>query len=225
MARRPTTPPRPGGLARPARSTGQAKAGAASRVGSSAAEESQQVASKAADEAQAVAAKAQEKGQAVVGVAARQARQVKATAKEQADQVRAEVVDQAQTLAEEARYQLESQAKAQSRRLADTLSGMGDEVLALAEGRPDDAETLRPYVSDAATAVYDAADRIYSLATDIDEQGLTAVLDDLQTFARRRPGVFLLGAAAMGFGVGRAVRASKGDDDPGDQPGPMAKGR
>jgi len=181
------------------------------------------VASKAADEVQAVASTAQEKGQAVVGVAARQARQVGASAKEQADQVRGEVVDQAQTLAEEGRSQLEAQAKTQSRRLADTLSGLGDEVFALAEGRPDDADTLRPYVSDAAAAVYDAADRVYSLATDIDEQGLTAVLDDLQAFARRRPGAFLLGAAVIGFGVGRAVRASKGEDD--GESTPMAGGR
>ncbi len=181
------------------------------------------MASKAADEAQAVASTAQEKGQAVVGVAARQARQVGATAKEQADQVRGEVVDQARTLGEEALSQLETQAKTQSRRLADTLSGLGDEVQALAEGRPDDADTLRPYVSDAATAVYDVADRVYSLATDIDEQGLTAVLDDLQAFARRRPGTFLLGAVAAGFGVGRAVRASKGDDDA--ESAPMAGGR
>ena len=223
MARRPTTPPSKGAPARPARSTGKTAAKAGSRVGSRAAEEGQQVASKAADEAQAVASTAQEKGQAVVGVAARQARQVKATAKEQADQVRGEVVDQAQTLAEEARSQLESQAHAQSRRLADALSGLGDEVLALAEGRPDEADMLLPYVSNAADAVYDVADRVYTLATDIDEQGLAAVLDDVQAFARRRPGAFLLGAAVVGFGVGRAVRASKGDDD--GESAPMAGGR
>jgi len=181
------------------------------------------VASKAADEAQAVASTAQEKGQAVVGVAARQARRVGATAKEQADQVRGEVVDQARTLGEEALSQLESQAKTQSRRLADTLSELGDEVQALAEGRPDDADTLAPYVSDAATAVYDVADRVYSLATDIERQGLTAVLGDLQAFARRRPGTFLLGAMAAGFGVGRAVRASKGEEDA--ESSPMAGGR
>jgi gas vesicle protein len=192
-------------------------------VGSRAADESQQVASKAADEAQAVASTAQEKGQAVVGVATRQARQVGASAKEQADKVRGEVVDQARSLAEEARTQVESQAHAQSRRLADTLSRLGDEVRALAEGRPDDADTLQPYVSDAATAIYDAADRVYGLAQDLDERGLTPVLDDLQAFARRRPGVFLLGAAVAGLGVGRAVRAAKGGGE--DVSAPMVRGR
>ena len=71
---------------------------------------------------------------------------------------------------------------------------------------------MQPYVSNAADAVYDAADRLYSLASDIDSRGLSAVLDDLQAFARRRPGAFLVGAAVAGFGIGRAVRASSGDD-------------
>jgi len=150
-------------------------------------------------------------------VAAGQARRVGATAKEQADQVRGEVVDQARSLGEEARSQLESQANAQARQLADTLSRLGDEATALAEGRPDDADTLRPYLSDAATAVYDAADRVYGLAQDIDERGLSGVLDDLSAFARRRPGAFLLGAAVAGFGVGRAVRASKGESSDSDE--------
>jgi gas vesicle protein len=176
------------------------------------------VASKAADEAQAVASTAQAKGQQVVGVAARQARRVGATAKEQADQVRGEVVEQARSLGEEARSQIEAQATAQSRRLADTLSRVGDEVTALAEGRPDEAEILGSYVADAATAVYDAADRVYGLARDIDEQGLTAVIDDVAAFARRRPGAFLLGAAVAGFAVGRAVRVSK-DEGQGDEDG------
>jgi len=184
------------------------------------------VASTAGDEAQAVASTAQEKGQQVVDVAARQARQVGATAREQAEQVRGEVVDQARSLGEEARSQIESQANAQTRRLADTLSRLGDEASALAEGRPDEADTLRPYLSDAATTVYDAADRVYGLARDIDEQGLSAVLEDLQAFARRRPGAFLLGAAVAGFGVGRAVRASRdeGSDESGVGGGGVGRG-
>jgi gas vesicle protein len=170
-----------------------------------------------------VTSTAQEKGQEVVGVAARQAREVRATAKEQADRVRGEVVDQGRTLVEDARSQLENQANAQSRRLADSLSRLGDEVRALAEGRPQDADTVRPYVSNAADAVYDAADRLYGLAQDVEEQGLTAVLDDVQAFARRRPGAFLLGAALAGFGLGRAVRASRDDGE--DQAAPGTRGR
>jgi hypothetical protein len=212
MARRP--PPPTGGPGRPARSTGKTAARAGSRVGSRAADEGQRVASHAAGEAQEVASTAQEKGQEVAGVATRQAREIGATAKEQADRVRGEVVEQGGTVVAEARSQLESQAHDQSRRLADTLARLGDEVRALSQGQPEDAATLTPYLSNAAEAVYDAADRLYSLAGDIDERGMGSVLQDVQEFARRRPGAFLVGAALAGFGLGRAIRASSSGEEP-----------
>ncbi len=44
------------------------------------------------------------------------------------------------------------------------------------------------------------------------DPGIAGVLSDVQTFARRRPGAFLLGAAAVGVVAGRAVRAAKAED-------------
>ena len=216
MARRPRTPTAGGAAIRPARSTGPS----GSQVKDRAAAEGQRVASQAAEEAQDVAAVAQEKGQQVASVATDQAREVGATAKEQADRVKGEIVEQGRTLAEQARDQLESQAYSQSRQLADTLSRLGDEVRALTEGRPEDADTIVPYVSNAADAVYDAADRLYSLAEDINERGLGGVLEEVQAFARRRPGAFLVGAAVAGVGVGRAGRAAKGEAE--EPPAPVA---
>jgi hypothetical protein len=115
---------------------------------------------------------------------------------------------------EEAKAQVQQQLDAQSRRLGDSLSRLGDEIRALAEGRPEEATTVQPYVSDAASAVYDAADRVYGVIDDIQTRGLSGVLDDVQSFARRRPGAFLVGAALAGFGIGRAVRASSSDGQP-----------
>jgi gas vesicle protein len=181
------------------------------------------VASRAADEAHEVASTAQEKGQELVALASRQAGELGSTVREQTARVSGEVAEQGRTLAEDARSQIEYHANAQSRRLADSLSRLGDEVQALADGRPDDAATVRPYVSDAADAVYDAADRLYGLAQDVDERGISGVLEDLQAFARRRPGTFLLGAAVAGFGLGRAVRASS--DDGAAPAGPLSRPR
>ena len=216
MARRPRTPTAGGAAMRPARSTRPSS----SQVKDRAAAESQRVASQAAEQAQEVAAVAQAKGQQVASVATDQAREVGATAKEQADRVKGEIVEQGRTLAEQARDQLQSQAYSQSRQLADGLARLGDEVRALTEGRPEDADTIVPYVSNAADAVYDAADRLYSLAEDIDERGLGSVLEEVQAFARRRPGAFLVGAAVAGLGVGRAVRAAKGEAE--EPPAPVA---
>ena len=193
----------------------------ASDVASTAQDEGRRVASRAAEEASDVASTATAEGQQLVSLASEQATELSSTAREQAARVRGEVVEQGKTLAEQAQTQVQTQVHTQSRRLADSISRLGDEVRALADGRPDEAETVQPYVANAADAVYDAADRLYSLAADIDSRGIGGVLEDLQTFARRRPGAFLIGAAVAGFGVGRAVRASSADD--GDGAGPPAR--
>ncbi len=136
------------------------------------------------------------------------------------ERVRGEAIKQGRTAVAEARSQLESQAQAQVRGLAARLAGLGEEAQALGEGRPEDADTLVPYLSNATAAVHDAADRIYTLAADLDERGLAGVLEDVQAFARRRPGPFLVGAAVAGFGLGRAVRASSSQDA--EPPSPVA---
>jgi hypothetical protein len=203
----------------PAKSTGRAARKSGSRVASKAAGAGKQVTSRAADQAQDVASTAEDRSREVASVASGQARRVADTARTQAARVGEELAEQGKTLAEEARSHLDYQANAQSRRLADGLSKLGDEVRALAEGRPEDAETLQPRLQDAADAVYDAADRLYGVAQDVEQQGIGVVLADLQDFARRRPGAFLFGAAIAGFGLGRAVRASKDGDEASAGPG------
>ncbi|MHB1533102.1 MAG: hypothetical protein ACYC1D_00510 [Acidimicrobiales bacterium] len=138
------------------------------------------------------------------------------TVKGQAARVTDEMVEQGRGLTEEAKSQLEQQAHAQSIRVADALAALADEMVALAEGRPHDAENVRGYASTAAETVYNAADRIYDLASELDTRGISSVLDDVQSFARRRPAAFLLGAAAAGFGIGRAVRANSGQPSAND---------
>lgn len=145
-------------------------------------------------------------------MATEQGQEIKATAKEHAERIRGEVVEQGRGVVAEARSQVVSHAHAQTRQLADRLAQLGEEVRALTEGRPDDAQTLAPYLSNAVDDLYDAADRVYTLASDIDERGLAGLLQDVEAFARRRPAPFLAGAAVAGFGLGRAIRASSSDE-------------
>ena len=93
--------------------------------------------------------------------------------------------------------------------LASALRDLGEQAQALADGRPEDAPTLTDYVGRAADGLYGGADRLHAVASDIEQRGVSGVLDDLQTFARRRPGAFLLGAAVVGFGIGRVVKTEK----------------
>jgi len=167
-----------------------------------------------------VASTATQQGQQLARIASEQGRELVGTVKERASEVTSELVEQGQTLAQDARTQVEEQAKQQTRRLAGTLTKLGNEAQALAEGRPEEAESVREYVRRAGEGLTGSADRLYGLADNVEERGLGGVFEDLSAFARRRPGMFLLGAAVAGFGVARVVRSSSADsDDEEDAPG------
>jgi gas vesicle protein len=179
----------------------------AAQVADVTSEAGRNVASGAAEEAQQVASSAAERGGALIQQATENARQVAETVKTQASDVTSELVGSGRSLVDDARSRLQAEAVAVPERAADSLRSLGEEVQALAEGRPEDAPTVSQYVWRAADGFYGAADRLHAIAEDMQERGVSGVLEDVQTFARRRPGVFLLGAAVLGFGVGRYVKA------------------
>jgi hypothetical protein len=86
----------------------------------------------------------------------------------------------------------------------------------LAEGRPEEAGQLSAYAQKAAGKVTDVAERV-------EARGVEGALDDMKSFARRRPGVFLLGAGIAGFATGRLLRAATTADSDAT-PGHTAKG-
>ncbi len=147
-----------------------------------------------------------EHGQHVARVAANQAQEVVGTVAEEAARVTEEVSSQVQSLAEETQRQLEVQAEEAANRLARGFRQLGDEARALAEGRPSDAPNLQEYIWQAAERFQSTADGLSGLAGGIEERGLEGLVEDVQTFARRRPAAFLMGAAAAGFLIGRVIR-------------------
>ncbi len=128
-------------------------------------------------------------------------------------QAAGEVVSQVQEVAGEARRQLSSvvdqtraeltdQAAARTSQAASGLRTLADQVQALAQGRPGDAGDLAGYLDDARA-------RIAKFSTRLDEGGPQGLVDDVSSFARRRPVVFLAAAAGAGFLVGRLARAGR----------------
>jgi hypothetical protein len=184
-------------------------------VASRASTEGRKVAARGIGEAQNVASTATQQGQDLARIASEQGRELVETVKERAAEVTGELFEQGQALATDARTQIEHQTQEQTRRLAGTLTRLGNEAQALADGRPEEAETVREYVRRAGEGVTETADRLYGLADDVEQRGLGGLFEDLSSLARRRPGAFLLGAAVAGFGVARVVRSSKaeGSDD------------
>jgi exonuclease VII large subunit len=174
------------------------------------------LADQTSESAQHVASTAVDHGQQVARGGAQQARKVIDTSRQQAAEVAQELSDQARGLLDEARAQLRDQAETQVQRLAEGLHRLGDEAQALAEGRPQEARTLRDYVDKTSAKLDEIAD-------DLESKGAEGLWEDLQTLARSHPGSFLLAAGVAGLAVGRLVRsAAPGERQPSPEEPPVA---
>jgi hypothetical protein len=147
-----------------------------------------------------------EQGQEVAGEAADQARAVAGTAAEQASQVAGEVSTQVHGLVTDAKHQLHDQARQQTEQLGGVLGQLGERVEALASGRPEDAGPLGDYAGS-------IADQVQQIAGRVGELGFDGVVDEVQSFARRRPGAFLAAAAVAGFAASRLARGAQAAAD------------
>ncbi|MFH9468944.1 hypothetical protein ACH4LT_16935 [Streptomyces clavifer] len=135
------------------------------------------------------------------GLVGEKAADVAGTAQERAGDVAAEATSQVQDVAGELRDRLQSQAESQTRRLAQGVRALADELGAMGKsGAPD---------SPATRAVRQVSNRGHGVATRLEAGGPQGVLSDLQDFARRRPGVFLAGAALAGFATARLAKGAK----------------
>ncbi|MDG6103579.1 hypothetical protein Daura_35200 [Dactylosporangium aurantiacum] len=122
------------------------------------------------------------------------ARDAAGTAKQQAGEVAGEAKAQARNLARDVRDRVGQEARTQNDRLADGVRRFADELDQMAGERGDSP------ASKVVTQVSQGGRRV---ADYLAEHGPEGVLEGVQDFARRRPGTFLLAAAAAGFVVGR----------------------
>ena len=104
-------------------------------------------------------------------------------------------------MVDETRTAIRSAGPAGTDRTAGALDSLSSQVRALASGERGCAGLGR-YADQASEQLHAAAQRIGS-------RGFDGLVDDVQSFARRRPGVFLAVAAASGFAVGRLFRGAQ----------------
>jgi hypothetical protein len=159
--------------------------------------ESTDSAAQPAEEAAQAPAQAASKVASSVGESTKQ---VAGEAAAQASAVVGQAKDQLRTLIGQTKGEFDNQMASKGEQVASGLRNLVGQLDALASGRTDEAGPLTGYVQEARS-------KVESFARRLDDGGPQGVLDDLATFARRRPGVFLGGAALLGFIVGRAVRA------------------
>jgi len=155
-------------------------------------------ASEVKDHAAEVGGTAQQKAGEVAGTATSRAGDVASTAKEQALDVAAEAQRQARDLVGEFRGQIQQQTQTQRDRLVELLREFEDELQNMVDagGRSGTASEI----------VRQVADRLSGVRSYL--EGGANPMNDVRTFARRRPGTFLLVAAAAGVLAGRATRGA-----------------
>jgi hypothetical protein len=124
--------------------------------------------------------------------------QVTDTVKEQAGQVTAEAKHQAQQLLSQAQSELTEQAAATQQRVSEGLHALADELSGMARNSEQDGV--------ATDLARQAADKARDAAGWLADRDPGSLLDEVRSFARRKPGTYL--AIALGAGVlaGRLTR-------------------
>lgn len=139
--------------------------------------------------------------------------EVAQTAGERAQDVKQEVTRQARDLLGEARGQLTQQVADQHKNLVGNLRSLSTELGSMADNSEESGL--------ATELVGQARDRIDSAAQWLDGKEPGDILTEVKSFARRRPGTFLVGALAAGLVAGRLTRgvvASHQDDSSSGSP-------
>jgi hypothetical protein len=140
-------------------------------------------------------------------------------AREQASGVAAEAGRQGRNLLEQAQGQLHEQAAEGQQRIAKKLLSLSDELRSMAENSNQGV---------AVEVTQQAASRVRDAGHWLEKREPGQVVNEVQSFARRRPAVFLVLAAGAGLVAGRLTRGLKdatADDstetaEPATAPGP-----
>ncbi len=148
---------------------------------------------------QGAVASAKDEAGNVASTAKEEAAAVARTAVEEAKHLGAEASQQAKHVLSDARQQLQAQAEEQSQRLAGAVGDLGQQLRSMAAA--GDSGLARDLMTQ-------AADTAQRLSQQLQQGGIDRTIQDAKRFARNRPGMFLLGAAAAGFAAARVARTA-----------------
>ena len=136
-------------------------------------------------------------------------RRVAGVAKDETKAVGSEARRQARRLADQVGSEVRQQAANQQSRAAGGLRNIGDEFSNMASGQGSGSGF-------AADIAREAGNRVGAAAQWIDDRDPRMILQEVKSFARRRPGVFLAIAVGAGVVVGRLTRALAQPSDDSD---------
>lgn len=136
---------------------------------------------------------------AVTHTATDAAQEVGHAAKNEADAVVDESTDQVRELYQQTRSELAEKAAKQQDRVATGLQTVGDDLSSMARNS-EDSGLAREFVNE-------ASQRVSRVATWLSNREPGEVLEEVKTFARRQPGVFIGAVTLAGAVTGRLTRA------------------
>ena len=149
---------------------------------------------------------AKQQASQVGDTAAQAGTQVAEVAKEQAANVAEQTKAEARNLLGQTREEVSSQASTQQQRAAGGLRSLGSELQAMGQGSGDEQD------GPARQIARQAAERINTAASWLEDREPGQVVTEVQRFARQRPGAFLAAAAVAGLAVGRLTRGLAADN-------------
>src|SRR5215213_7833223 len=128
-------------------------------------------------------------------------KQTAETAKQQAGEVAGEAKNQVRALFDQTREQISSQGSDQQQRAASGLRSVAEEITSMINGQGGTGGVASDLASQ-------ASDRVRTAADWLERREPRDLLYEVQSFARRRPGTFLLAAGVVGFLGGRMTRGA-----------------
>jgi hypothetical protein len=135
----------------------------------------------------------------LAGAASDAGTHVAQVAKDETKRVASEAGAQVKNLVQDAGQELRDQAAAQQTRVANGLRSVGSELASMAENSENSGM--------ARDLVQQVSQRANSAAAWLDARDPGSLVDEVKSFARRRPGVFIAVAAGAGLLAGRLTRA------------------
>ena len=126
------------------------------------------------------------------------ARSMTETAKHEGKAVVGTAKEETARLASSARSEFRRQGDEQTRRMAERVREVADQLDGIKRGEAPTGAT--------ASVLDEVGSRAQRMASRLDEGGIEGVTSEMKQFARQRPGLFLLGAFGLGIVAGRTLR-------------------
>lgn len=127
----------------------------------------------------------------------------KQEAKARAQDAKERVQDKAEQARREATQQAEAEAKKRKSQVVTQVNNVAQALRRASEQlREDNQNDLAGYTEE-------AANRVESVSSYLDEQGVRGLAQDVEQFARKQPGLFIGGAVALGVVGARFLKSSR----------------